>query len=536
MSVHYGTPLFTDGVFGLRSAQDDLGLEEVGAGLLRRLIPGVVQNTPNAGYYAFYPYLLWKWEQLGGDIRRDVFIPFYRRQEAAYALACTLHPHRGGVSPVGINGAIAARESAASVRGGAADVNLTALADRYMDTPLGGYGLFYAASLQDARLVRRGESGVVDRVTEHGAAVAQAFAKTFETTRYFIEFLKADVVPADVIRELGDSTCLCTIPGRTDDKLLLDTFFGTELERPAWEDRRQMRVGSLSLLLEFHDQRPADAEDQLAAWRRALLEPRFSDGTQWSTTHQERRQSWRAYQLREVSVLVLTSIWSMYLALLAERHRATHLELATQMKSWLRFDLLGYDPQLSFESAKAAAWELVATPYDLGREVEPLISEWHDERERAFCRCLRCLAVLPREIARTAVGFTELLNEGGSHRWSLNYLNSWLQARADQSVTIVADDLLSALYHQHVRVALSKVRVPNAQNLRAYKGSWRDPFNFAEDDGVLRPLRPDEPFWTGARYNVGNQLLWTLGLLSSPTPPISLTDLGREYLSMYADA
>jgi hypothetical protein len=36
---------------------------------------------------------------------------------------------------------------------------------------------------------------------------------------------------------------------------------------------------------------------------------------------------------------------------------------------------------------------------------------------------------------------------------------------------------------------LSKVRVPSAENLHRVKGRWRDPFNFQEDDGVLRPLR-----------------------------------------------
>src|SRR3954466_8038598 len=101
--VQYGDPLFTDGVFGTTSAQDDLGIEQVGAGLLRRLIPGVIQNTPNAGYYSFYPYLLWKWQELGGDPSRDAFVGSYRRHEAAYAVACSLHQHRGDTEMIGIN-------------------------------------------------------------------------------------------------------------------------------------------------------------------------------------------------------------------------------------------------------------------------------------------------------------------------------------------------------------------------------------------------------------------------------------------------
>src|SRR3954451_3919545 len=106
--VDYGKPVFTSGVFGRASAQDDLGLEEVGAGLLRRLIPGVIQNTPNAGYYSFYPYLLWKWEQLGGDISRKAFMPFFRRHESVYSVACAIHKHRDDIGLIGVNGADAA--------------------------------------------------------------------------------------------------------------------------------------------------------------------------------------------------------------------------------------------------------------------------------------------------------------------------------------------------------------------------------------------------------------------------------------------
>src|SRR4051812_20724611 len=92
--VDYGKPLFTAGVFRPSECQDDHGLEEVGAGLLRRLIPGVIQNTPNAGCYSFYPYLLWKWQQVSEDVQRRAFVPFFRRHESAFALACVLHEHR----------------------------------------------------------------------------------------------------------------------------------------------------------------------------------------------------------------------------------------------------------------------------------------------------------------------------------------------------------------------------------------------------------------------------------------------------------
>ncbi len=528
----YGVPVFTEGVFGLARAQDDLGVEEVGAGLLRRLIPGVIQNTPNAGYYSFYPYLLWKWEQRDGSIERKEFIPFYRRQEAALAVACALHPHRSGVELSGVNGALTSRQRARELRGSLEALDLEQHANRYMDTPLGGYGLFYAAALQDARLVIGGASGLVDRVSEHGATVARAFAERFEQTTYARQYLDdGQYVPAAVLRELGEAVCLCTVPGRADHQLLLDTFFGEPLTAAVWEDRRQVRTQSLRLFLEFHDQRPDGAVDSLSAWRRALVDPRFSDGTEWTTTQAERRESWRAYQLREIAVLALTTIWSLYLAVLGERGRASRVELVDELCSWLTVERLGFDPDLTLIEAIATVEVHLPDPKDVAAEVEPLQSQWRDEPQRALCRALRVLCALPREIEREAPGFTELLDEGGAHRWSLTYLRGWLRTRGDAALIDAASELFEALHHQHVRVALTKISTPSAQNLRRSTDRLRDPFNFAEEEGMLRPLRADEPTWSGARYDVINHLLWSLGLVDAPRPPVRLTDLGRKTLA-----
>jgi hypothetical protein len=94
-------------------------------------------------------------------------------------------------------------------------------------------------------------------------------------------------------------------------------------------------------------------------------------------------------------------------------------------------------------------------------------------------------------------------------------------------VSSVLGELLDELHHQHVRISLGKVS-PLGQ---------RDPFCFAEDDGLLRLLRLDEPFWTTARFDVVNHLLWTLGLLEAPEGSARPTDLGRRVLSeVYTDA
>ncbi len=534
-ALDYGSPLFTSGVFGGVRAQDDLGIEEVGAGLLRRLILGVIQNTPNAGYYSFYPYLLWKWEQLGGSPDRKAFAPFFRRHESAYALACVLHAHRDGASLSGINGALASRRRGRELDAGATQLDLAAHAESYMETELGGYGLFYAAALQEARLVRGGARGLVDRVTEQGEVVARAFAEVFEQTTYAQRHLESSgMVTIEELHELGDRTCLCTVPSRADHEPLMQTFFAPGDGSSAWEEQRRTRVESFSLLLEFHDQRPQGDEDDLTAWRRSLVEPRFSSGATWNTSHPERRESWRAYQLREISVLALTTIWSIYLDELGDRGRATHRELVEEMLSWLEERQLGFAPALPLRAASTATGESIPDAYSLAMQADLLWDEWQVEPNTALCRALLILFRLPQEIGRAASGFTELLDEGGDQRWSLRYLDQWLAARNELPVETVASDLLDALHHQHGRIALSKVRVPTAENLRRVTNPWRDPFNFTEDDGILRLLRPDEPFWSGARYEVGNHFLWTLGFLTSSQSPIEVTALGREVIEEHA--
>jgi hypothetical protein len=287
--VELGTPVWTSGQFTKRSALDDLGLESVGAGLLRRLIPGVVQTTGNAGYYAFYPYLLAKWEDEHESVRRSDFKPFYRRQEAAYAAACVLHSHRGALG--GIQGSI---KSGEAVHAATNSVNVAALADSYMDSPYGGYGLFYARALEDMRLTQLGAQLYVDRVTDVGRVVAEAFAREFEDTRYYREYFDAAVVPLDALEELGVRTCSCSIPGRADHQPLLDAFFGELEDDPVWATRRRTRIESLSLFLEYHQQRPEDDSGDTRSFRTLLAERAFAGGAAFSTPFSEPDSSCRS--------------------------------------------------------------------------------------------------------------------------------------------------------------------------------------------------------------------------------------------------
>lgn len=530
-NLNFGRPFWTGGVFGRASAADDLGLEDVGAGTLRRLIPGVISTTPNAGYYSFYPYLLWKWQQTGASASRAEYTTFHRRHEAAYAIACELHDHRGALR--GVNGANRAAEAVRGIEDDLGEIDLDRVAESYMKSRLGGYALFYAAVLHDMRLVRIGGPGLVDRVTEEGEKVAKAFASRFEATEYFKKYFDlTGATPASVLRELGDQTCLCTIPARPDHSPLLGVFFGEELSQPAWEERRKRRVQSLGLLLDFHQARPAEADAGITAWRKALMSSRFADGNQWQTPFANQRDSWRAYQAREISVLGLTTIWAVYLRVLAERGRSTHAGLRNSLISLLEENAASETLRDASQRAQLKLTDGAA----IVEAVTPLARPDYSDLSSLVNPAVDGLLALRRELSDESEGFARLLDEGGRQRWSLKRLEEWFAAHDETPLREAIGELVDEIHHQHVRIAISKVRVPSAENLRRNPGSWRDPFCFAEDEGELRPLRMDGPFWTGARYDVVNHLLWSLGLLDSPNGDMRPTQLGLQVLSEVSDA
>lgn len=514
--VELGAPDWTTGQFKKASALDDLGLESVGAGLLRRLIPGVVQTTPNAGYYAFYPYLLAKWEELSKSELRVDFKPFFRRQEVAYALACSLHHHRGELYGIqGSTGAAGALQSSGEL------IDVATLAESYMQSTYGGYGLFYARVLADMRLTKLGAWKFVDRVIESGQQAAAAFAQAFESSRYFREFFEANLVPRDVLADLGERTCLCMIPGREDHEPLLDVFFGKPIEDPVWEDRRRTRVESLALFLEFHRQRPEGVSSDLRSFRITLAQGAFPGGTPLETPFLERQNSWRAYQLRECETLILTTIWTRYLHRLGELDPISPTALRDDLVASADWAEANLSPDSPLADLLATAAERLSSGAEIVDAARSAAADQRDDVGSALADDLLVLLAVAASAESEDIGFAELRDEGGPGRWSLQHLRSWLSARSDQSGRSALSDIIDALHHQHVRVALSKVGPTDS----------RDPFCFSDDDGQLRLIRNDEPFWTGARYDVVNHLLWTLGLLDHPTGEIRPTELGLKMLS-----
>jgi len=517
VSVEIGVPFWTTGKFKSISAENDLGLENVGAFLLRRLLPGVVETTDQAGYYALYSYLIAKWEDRSDSAEHADFVPFFRRHELAYAIACRLHEHR--VPQLGgVQGSFGAR---AAIRESTETIDLAKRSEDYIDARLGGYSLFYARMLEALRLTKPGAYRMVDRVTDRGRALAEAFARTFEQTRYYQECFEADVVAVDVLRDLGNHVCLCTIPDRTDHQALLDVFLGENEEEPAWESLRKRRVESFALHLAYHRDRPDDQPGSVDAFRATIASGRFADSSPLSLPFREIANAWTAYQLRECQTLTLTALFSWYLQALEETYPTTHTELRDALCATIGWQTVVLTGSESLAQARGRAETAMAD----GRAVVDAVSVFTqnpgDHPSEWLATAFLALLAIDREAAREESGLSELRDDGGAARWSLAHMHSWLAARADQSTLKTFSDLLDELRAQHLRIATPKLS-PTDQ---------RDPFCFAEDNGILRYIRGDDPFWTGARFGVLNTMLWSLGLLESPTGEARPTALGLQILA-----
>ncbi len=520
-----GEPVWTEGHFRRIAAQDDLGIEALGASLLRELVPGIVETSISAGYYAFYPFLLDEFAQRRPDeLRRSEFQKFYRRFEAAFAVASSCHRHRGNLR--GINGTNAALGAVESTGSGMIDIAALAAPGGYMQTGLGGYGLFYRPALEDIGATRLGSGNtVVDRVTDLGRAAAEGFRATIEGTDYWRSFVSADVVPLEVLQELGEAVCPCGVPGRPDQDPILDIFFRAAADTERWQILRTYRVQSLGLLLEFHSLR-TEYVSGIGEWRRALISGQIG-GSNWDTAFSQHRDAWRAYQYRETLVASLTTLFTDLLYAFDELMVGTPGEATDLLLSKIDWSALPSEPWQPFGELAEAFQIERDDPVRLIEMAEAAMgSAGPVSADRSITQAIGLIAALANEPSGTD-DFATILQRGEETRLSVSYMSRWLQARSGLSAIEVIGELVRLLFHRHLRVATAKLSIAD----------HRDPFCLAEvDDGRYRVIRSDDPFWTGARFATLNHLLWTLGALDSPDGDGRPTDLGRSLLAGVIDS
>ncbi len=174
-------PFWTEKMYGPGGGQDHLGLGSVVTDrILPRLSPGINVLTIHPRYWSFYAFVLSEFWARDLPRTKAALREWYRPLECIYSVACSLcdgRDHRG--NPIGtrkIGSLVATTPEGFDPR------------FDYMDSTMGGYGLYYATVMQSIGLVALADPRLglpVDAVTPAGQIVADAFRTVIAETEYY---------------------------------------------------------------------------------------------------------------------------------------------------------------------------------------------------------------------------------------------------------------------------------------------------------------------------------------------------------------
>jgi len=296
-------------MYGSVGGQDHLGLGSVVTDkILPSLLPGINVLTPHPRYWSFYAFVLdefWRRDlpRTNTSLRR-----FIRSKESIFSAAghMCVHPEHTA-SPIGSRRVGPLVESSPTKYRTDFD---------YMKSSGGGYGLYYATTMQTTGVVRIADKSIglpVDAVTPSvGAELAEAFRQSIVNTDYWRKYFDSDEVPANIVEEYGNVACLCRLRDNPPDRApLVDIFLHGGHQHDAEARRR-----SLQLMLEIaHQSNGTSVLDE--DFRRLLLyrsafDPETDDETCiFAVTPQLNSVAirWRLSQLREMFNWSLNGTW-----------------------------------------------------------------------------------------------------------------------------------------------------------------------------------------------------------------------------------
>lgn len=491
--------------------QDHLGLGSVVTDrILPRLAPGINVLTVHPRYWSFYAFVLSEFWNRDLPRTKAALREWYRPLECIYSVACSLcdgPDHRG--SPVGTRrvGSLVAREPDGFNP-----------KFHYMDSPMGGYGLYYATVMQSVGLVALADPRLglpVDAVTPAGQPVADAFRSVVADTEYYQHWIDRhdEVVPRDVVAEYGEQACFCRLREQAahDRPLLVDAFLhrGNPDEAAA---RRQ----TLRFMCELSAQSAAAPVDK-ESFRRLIYfgadhghnDTEVSTFVPTDSTLRTARR-WRLYQARDYFNTAFNDMWRrlIYWGLEREGDRVP-LPTAELRASLDDIDFASFASSLGVGlpggglSADSSYSELLEWVMSVGRVSGELDDRWDlsaELTEDAIVECLKSrisltesgpdrlaadltlLSLVAARLWRTELALAAPddwfpVRAGGHERLGMqNFLNQ-LRDRVHDGATVrdVAEWLtLDYVVSQHERVATAKLSATG------------DTFRFRREAGRLR--------------------------------------------------
>ncbi len=504
---------WTEKLYPPGRGQDHLGLGSVSSDqILPKLSPGIVVQTVHPRYWSLYTFLLDEFWRRDLPRTRGDFSRFYRPREAIFAVGAHLcdrpeHPRDGQMQAI-----------VGAIRAGALAREEPAVYDaqfNYIKEALGGYGLYYSASIAAMGLTLPAlpSAGLpFDTPTPEGRILAGAFRAAIADTTYYREYFDNDAaqVPGEVILEYIRAACLCQLQTdhAPDRPLLRDVF----LHAGSGVESAQRRA-TIRFLLDLARQTMGNAltEDR---FRQLVYYQADTDGAAWTPSDPNVRTArrWRLYQAREYYSFALNRLWR-YLAEWGQTSIAADGDPIPLADWWTHVDqaldfaplggLLGIDaPRLDRTStvAELADWAGAAahaggdldSAWDVGAAVtEHALYRWASRNNEPVIipAALTMLALLAVRIGTPAIQAAyandwDICLDGGVSRLALNrFFNQWRRHHmAGLTLGEAAKWLLSDyIIRQHERIAVAKL---------AQTG---DTFRFRRQGDQLRFYEADAP-------------------------------------------
>ncbi len=525
-------PFWTEKLYRPSSGQDHLGLGSVSSDrILRTLAPGINVLTVHPRYWSFYSFVLDEfWQRRLARTRRS-FAGFYRPCEWIYAVAAYLcdRPEHEMHGPMrGVVGTDKARPYAAQTPAEFDPMY------PYIDSDLGGYGLYYGTTMAATGLLIPAlpQAGVpFDAPTPAGQRAAAAFREAIAGTAYYRDYFAHPdrPVPAGVVLEYARAACLCQLQtdSAPDRPLLRDVFcYGGDPEEAA------QRRASLRFFLDLSavtDGVPVDQD----MFRRLIYFRDLGDGLQYVPLAEVARTArrWRLYQAREYYSLALNRLWALLSTWGAQRSAAGAVSVpAGDWWDWLDSSLdlgpvggrLGVgDPGISSSTPLTDLADWITAIAGTGANVDDIwpqdspltedrLAAWRatSPDDPALAAAMIALLLLIRErVGRPArqiqIGEDmDILAAGGAERLAMTRFFDRARRAVTAGATIgdfARSLVLDFVIRQHERVAMSKL--PD------------DTFRFRRDGDRLRfsTLRAEAGF-NDSRFTAVSTIVAELGL------------------------
>jgi hypothetical protein len=480
---------WTEKLYPPSRGQDHLGLGSVSSDqILPKLSPGIVVQTVHPRYWSFYTFLLDEFWRRDLPRTRGDFSRFYRPREAIFAVGVHLcdrpeHPRDSQMQAI-----VGAIKAGALAREGPTVYDAQF---NYIKEALGGYGLYYSASIAAVGLTLPAlpSAGLpFDTPTPEGRIVASAFRDAIADTTYFREYFDNDAarIPSEVVREYIRAACLCQLQtaDAPDGPLLQDVFLHAGSVAESAQRRATMRF-----LLDLARQTEGHAltEDR---FRQLVYYQADTDGAAWTPLAPNVRTArrWRLYQAREYYSFALNRLWR-YLAEWGQTRIAADGDSIPLADWWAHVDqaldftplaaVLGINaPRLDRTSTIAELADWAETNADAGGDLDTAWDVDAPVTEHALYRwasrnnepaiipaALTMLALIAVRIGAPAVQAAyaddwDICLDGGVSRLALNrFFNQWRRRHmAGLTLGEAAKWLLSDyIIRQHERIAVAKL-------------------------------------------------------------------------------